>query len=139
MTSQHEFRLFESSVCNFTYETDGRAAAMNPRARAGREAAAASTAVWMWQSDDGKAYNPFNPEYSSALEQALKSGQQFLDVPERMWRFDLRSMTQVSTKPGGTSREIKRYQESSTVPRVDQKKVRVLFIMVLCAEELKSV
>ena len=105
----------------------------------GQEAAAVSTAVWMWESDDGKAYSPFNLEYSSALEQALKSGQQFLDVPERMWRFDLRSMTQVSTKPGGTSREIKRYQESSTVPRVDQKKVRVLFMIVLCAEELKSV
>ncbi len=89
---------------------------MNPRARVGREAAAASTGVWMWQSDDGKAYNPFNAEYCSALEQALKSGQQFLDVPERMWKFDLKSMTQVSTKPGGTSRQIKRYQDISTAP-----------------------
>ena len=66
----------------------------------------AQAVLWKWESDNSTKFNDFSDEHYRLLEQAYKSGQPQLQVPEKQWVFDFKTMRQ--SKIGGTDRRIVR-------------------------------
>ncbi len=72
-----------------------------------------SAALWQWESDDGATFNDFFGEHSKLLEMAFSYGNDVFEIKEKCWLFNFRTMIQTCTKPGGTSRRIKRVLQHS--------------------------